>query len=67
MDHNTSSYSWAECVTTEVIENDIPLLLSKYTMKEANTYIDFANDKIVILNKEVPVKFTTSGHYCIPT
>ena len=36
-------------------------------MKEANTYIDFANDKIVILNKEVPVKFTTSGHYCIPT
>ena len=22
--------------------------------------------KIMILNKEVPVKFTTSGHYCIP-
>ena len=64
-DHKTSSYSWAECVTTEVIENDIPLLLSKDTMKKANTYIDFANDKI-ILNKKVPVKFTTSGHYCIP-
>ena len=52
-------------LTTEVIENDIPLLLSKDTMKKANTYIDFANDKI-ILNKKVPVKFTTSGHYCIP-
>ena len=64
-DHNTSSYSWAECVTTEVIENDIPLLLSKYTLKKANTYIDFANDKIILLNKEVPVKFTTSGHDCI--
>ena len=53
-------------LTTEVTENDIILLLSKVTMKKANTYIDFANDKIIILNKEVPVKFTTSGHYCIP-
>ena len=35
-------------------------------MKKANTYIDFASDKIIILNKEVPVKFTISGHYCIP-
>ena len=42
-----------------------PLLVSKDTMKKTNTYIDFANDKI-ILNKKVPVKFTTSGHYCIP-
>ena len=42
-DHNTSSYSWAECVTYHEIENDIPLLLSKDTMKKDNTYIDFAN------------------------
>ena len=35
-------------------------------MKKANTYIDFPNDKIIILNKEVLVKFATSGHYCIP-
>ena len=48
---------------TEKIENDIPLLLSKDTMKKANTYIDFANDRIILLNTEVPVKFTTSGHY----
>ena len=53
--------------TTEVIENDIPLLLSKDTMKKANTYIDFANDKIAILNKEVPLQFTITGHYYIPT
>ena len=53
-------------LTIEVIENDIPLLLSKDTMKKANTYIDFANNEIIILNKEVPVKFITSGHYCIP-
>ena len=53
-------------LTTEVTENDTPLLLSKGTMKKANIYIDFANDHKTILNKEVPVKFTTSGHYCIP-
>ena len=52
-------------LTPTIIENDILLLLSKDTMKKANTYIDFANDKI-ILNKKGPVKFTTSGHYCIP-
>ena len=30
-------------LTMKVIENDIPLLLSKDTMKKDNTYIDFAN------------------------
>ena len=30
-------------LTTKAIENDIPLLLSKDTMKKDNTYIDFAN------------------------
>ena len=52
-------------LTIEVIENDIPLLLSKDAMKKANTYIDFANE-IIILNKEIPVNLITSGHYCIP-
>ena len=54
-------------LTTEVIENDLPLVFSKDTMKKANTYIDFANDKIAILNKEVPLQFTITGHYYIPT
>ena len=34
-------------LTIEVSKNDIPLLLSKVTMKEANNCIDFANDKII--------------------
>ena len=53
-------------LTIEVIENDTPLLLSKDAMKKANTYIDFANDEIIILNKEIPVNLITAGHYCIP-
>ena len=42
------------------------LLLSKETMKKANTYIDFANNKIIIiLDEEAPVKFSSSVHYRI--
>ena len=52
-------------LSTEVIENDIPLLLSKNGMKKAKTYIDFSKDKIIIFDEEVPVKFSASGHYCI--
>ena len=52
-------------LSTEVIENDIPLLLSKEAMKKTKTYIDFSEDKIIIFDEEAPVKFSTSGHYCI--
>ena len=52
-------------LTIEVIENDIPLLRSKDAVKKAETYINFSKDKIIILDEEVPVKFCTSGHYCI--
>ena len=53
-------------LTTDVISNDLPLLLSKEAMKRANTQIDFASDKINILGRDVQVIFSTSGHYCIP-
>ena len=52
-------------LSTEVIENDIPLLLSKEAMKKTKTYIDFSEDKIIIFDEEALVKFSTSGHYCI--
>ena len=52
-------------LTKEVVENDIPLLRSKDAVKKAETYINFSKDKIIILDEEVPVKFCTSGHYCI--
>ena len=52
-------------LTKEVIENDIPLLRSKDAVKKAETYINFSKDKIIILDEEVPVKFSTSEHYCI--
>ena len=51
--------------TTDVISNDLPLLLSMEVMKKANTQIDFASDKINILGCGVQVILSTSGHYCI--
>ena len=49
----------------EVIENDIPLLLSKDAVKKSKTNNDFSNKKITIFDEEVLIKFCTSGHYCI--
>ena len=41
-------------------------LLSKEAMKKSNTRTDFDNDKIHIFDVEIPVHFSSSGHYCIP-
>lgn len=52
-------------ITTDVVKYDIPLLLSKEAMKKANTKIDFKQDKVIIFGKEINIKFTSTGHYCI--
>ena len=38
---------------TDVVSNDLPLLLSKEAMKKANTQIDFASEKVNILGCDV--------------
>ena len=48
--------------TTEITETTSHYCWAKIQWKQP----DFVNDKIIILNKEVPGKFTTSDHYCIP-
>ena len=52
-------------VTTEVIDYDIPLLLSNQSMKKASTKIDFKLDTLTMYGKSVKLSFTSSGHYCI--
>ena len=52
-------------IITDVVKYDIPLLLSKEAMKKANTKIDFKQDKVIIFGKEINIKFTSKGHYCI--
>ncbi|ESP02026.1 hypothetical protein LOTGIDRAFT_157157 [Lottia gigantea] len=52
-------------IDTEVVEADIPLLLSKESLKRANTVFDLAHDKASIFKRPVQLQFTSSGHYCI--
>ena len=54
-------------IKTDVIDNELPLLLSKEAMKKAETKIDFTKGKINILGQEMDIKFTLSGHYSIPS
>ncbi|ESO99635.1 hypothetical protein LOTGIDRAFT_173644 [Lottia gigantea] len=52
-------------IDTEVVEADIPLLLSKESLKRANTVLDLAHDKASMFKRPVQLQFTSSVHYCI--
>ena len=51
---------------TDVIEADIPCLLSKEIFKKAGGKIDFVKDVITLYGMEVKLKSARSGHYVIP-
>lgn len=38
-------------IETEVVSADVPLLLSKASMKRAGTVLDMGNDRVVMFNK----------------
>ena len=48
---------------TDVVESDIPLLLSKNSMKKAKAVLDFDNDEITFLGVKESLIVTRSGHY----
>ena len=52
-------------IGTDVIQTDIPLLLSKEAMRKANTVIHFQKDCVRMFGKPVRLLYTTIGHYCI--
>ena len=53
-------------IQTDVIAADIPLLLSRKSMKTAGVKIDLTNDTANIFGKSVMLNTTSSGHYCVP-
>ena len=53
-------------IKTDVVESDIPLLLSRAAMKKAAIKLDLETDTAVIMGKEEALNLTSSGHYCIP-
>ena len=53
-------------IITDVVNSDIPLLLSKDAMKRAGTCLNFEDDTVTMLKKKIPLNCTSSGHYYIP-
>lgn len=53
-------------IKTYIIDADIPMLLSKSSMKKGGIELKFASDTISFLGDEIPLQTTTSGLYCLP-
>ena len=51
---------------THVVENDVPLLLSRVSMKKMGMKIDNQNDKIFAFGGEEDLIITQSGHMVVP-
>ena len=52
-------------IRTDVVESDIPLLLSLDSMKKADIVLYTKEDKATAFGKEIDLNFTSSGHYCV--
>ena len=50
---------------TEVVEGDIPLLMSNKSMTDAGTVINLKDNKITMLEQDLPLIKTSNGHSCI--
>ena len=48
-------------IETDVLPDDLPLLLSKQSMKTARTSIDFVNNKVTMLDQVLNLCFTSEG------
>ena len=53
-------------IKTDVIDSEIPLLLSRNEMKNLGAKIDLKNDRAEIFGKTVLINVTHSGHYSLP-
>ena len=56
-------------VETDIVDEDLPLLLSRSSMKRAGTEIRFNKDgqeEVYMFGKRQPVHLTSNGHICIP-
>ena len=53
-------------IDMDVIQSDIPLLLSKDAMKKANMALYLADDEAEVFGKRISLSTTSAGHYVIP-
>ena len=53
-------------ISSDIIKAEVPLLLSRDSLKKANANIDFSTDTATVFNQTVNLLTTKSGHYAIP-
>ena len=53
-------------IEADVVDSKIPMLLSRKSMKKANTKINFKEDTVTMFGEKQNVLITNSGHYGIP-
>ena len=53
-------------IEVDVVDSAIPTLLSLKSLKKAKAKLNLERDTEQLFGTEVPLSFTTSGHYCIP-
>jgi hypothetical protein len=52
-------------VKTDIVEADLPLLLSKEALKKADAIMNFNNDTVTMFGEVLKMISTSSGHYAI--
>ena len=52
-------------LTVHVVPVNIPLLVSRKSLKTAGAVLDFQNDQVSIFGVTIPLVITQSNHYCI--
>ena len=53
-------------IEVEIINSDIPLLLSKAAMKKAGMTIYLSEDAAEVFNQKISLNTTSAGHYVLP-
>ena len=52
-------------ISTDVVDLELPLLLSKESLKKANAILNLNDDEAILFGQKVKLEQTSSGHYCI--
>ena len=53
-------------IKADVVMNEFPLLMSKYSIEKTNLTTDFATEAGSMLDQNVEPVFTTKVHYAVP-
>ena len=53
-------------MNVDIVPSNIPLLLSRDSMKRANMQLNFENDTITAFGESINLIITKSGHYAVP-